>query len=141
MERPMIIKGKSFADDRGSLFFNNDFNASQIKRIYYIENRDTQFIRGWTGHKIEQRWFSAVQGSFTINLIKIDHWEKPSENLPVLKFELNSENLDILHVPPGYASAIQSHHENSRLLVMADYALGEITDDYRFPINHFENLK
>ncbi|MEA1850856.1 MULTISPECIES: WxcM-like domain-containing protein [Chryseobacterium] len=141
MEKPMLIQGKSFADDRGSLFFNNDFNASQIKRIYFIENRDTQFIRGWTGHKTEQRWFSATQGSFTINLIKIDNWEKPSENLPVLKFELNSENLDILHVPPGYASAIQSHHENSRLLVMADYALGEITDDYRFPINYFENLK
>jgi len=31
MEKPMLIQGKSFADDRGSLFFNNDFNASQIK--------------------------------------------------------------------------------------------------------------
>lgn len=141
MEKPMLIQGKSFADDRGSLFFNNDFNASQIKRIYFIENKDTRFIRGWTGHQREQRWFSAAQGSFTINLIKIDNWEKPSENLQVLKFELNSENLDILHVPSGYASAIQSHHENSRLLVMADYALGEIIDDYRFPINYFENLK
>ncbi|MFN4362646.1 WxcM-like domain-containing protein [Chryseobacterium hispalense] len=141
MEKPGIIKGKSFADDRGSLFFNNDFNASQIKRIYYIENKDTQFIRGWTGHKIEQRWFSAVQGSFMIKLIKINDWEKPSENLPVLEFELNSDNLDVLHVPKGYASAIQSRDENSRLLVMADYSLGEIADDYRFPINYFENLK
>ncbi len=141
MEQPTIIKGKSHADNRGSLFFNNDFNASLIKRIYYIENKDTQFIRGWTGHKIEQRWFSAVQGSFTINLIKIDHWEKPSENLPVLKFKLNSEILDILHVPKGYASAIQAKDEKSRLLVMADYSLGEITDDYRFSINYFENLK
>ncbi|MDR6158510.1 dTDP-4-dehydrorhamnose 3,5-epimerase-like enzyme [Chryseobacterium sp. SLBN-27] len=141
MEKPGIIKGKSFADERGSLFFNNDFNASQIKRIYYIENKDTQFIRGWTGHKIEQRWFSAVQGSFMIKLIKINDWEKPSENLPVLEFELNSDNLDVLHVPKGYASAIQSRDENSRLLVMADYSLGEIADDYRFPINYFENLK
>lgn len=141
MEQPTIIKGKSHADNRGSLFFNNDFNASPIKRIYYIENKDTQFIRGWTGHKIEQRWFSATQGSFTIRLIKIDNWQKPSENLPVLEFELNSENIDILHVPKGYASAIQAKDEKSRLLVMADYSLGEITDDYRFPINYFENLK
>ncbi len=138
MEKPGIIKGNSFTDDRGSLFFNNDFNASHIKRIYYIENKDNQFVRGWTGHKIEQRWFSAAQGSFTINLIKIDNWENPFENLPVMKFELNSESL---HVPSGYASAIQSHDENSRLLVMADYSLGEIADDYRFPINYFENLK
>lgn len=141
MEKPKIIKGKSHADDRGSLFFNNDFNASHIKTMYYIENKDTQFIRGWTGHRIEQRWFSAAQGSFIIRLIRIDDWEKPSENLPVLEFELHSDNLDILHVPSGYASAIQANDEKSRLLVMADYALGEITDDYRFPINHFENLK
>lgn len=141
MEKPGIIKGNSFTDERGSLFFNNDFNASTVKRMYYIENKDTQFIRGWTGHKIEQRWFSAVQGSFMIKLIKINDWEKPSENLPVLEFELNSDNLDVLHVPKGYASAIQSRDENSRLLVMADYSLGEIADDYRFPINYFENLK
>lgn len=141
MKKPRIIKGKSHSDERGSLFFNNDFDASHIKRIYYIENKDTQFIRGWTGHKIEQRWFSAAQGSFIIRLIQIDDWETPSEDLQISEFELNSENLDILYVPSGYASAIRANDENSRLLVMADYALGEITDDYRFPINYFENLK
>ncbi|SEV94554.1 WxcM-like, C-terminal [Chryseobacterium wanjuense] len=141
METPQIIKGGKYSDDRGNLFFNNNFNASQIKRIYYIENADTKFVRGWTGHKIEQRWLSASQGSFTIRLIKIDHWEKPSENLPILKFELNSGQLDVLHIPKGYVSAIQSREEKSRLLVMADYFLGEIADDYRFPIDYFENFK
>ena len=35
---PKIISGKSQTDTRGTLFFNNDFDASALKRIYVIEN-------------------------------------------------------------------------------------------------------
>ncbi|WP_027379821.1 WxcM-like domain-containing protein [Chryseobacterium daeguense] len=140
MKTPTIIEGRKYSDERGNLFFNNDFNASGIKRIYCIENLDINYVRGWTGHKIEQRWFSALMGKFTIRLIKIDDWEKPAKNSEILKFELNSDTLNVFHVPSGYATAIQAIEEKSKLLVMADYALGEITDDYRFPIDYFENL-
>jgi dTDP-4-dehydrorhamnose 3,5-epimerase-like enzyme len=99
---PNIIEGKKYSDERGNLFFNNDFDASQVKRIYCIENTETGFIRGWTGHKIEQRWFSAMQGSFIIRLIKIDDWETPSKNCEIETFELSSDTLDILHMPKGY---------------------------------------
>lgn len=109
--------------------------------MYCIENADANFVRGWTGHQIEQRWFSALQGSFIIKLIKIDNWETPSNSSEILNFELSSENLNVLHVPKGYVSAIQSKEKGARLLVMADYLLGEINDDYRFPIDYFENLK
>ncbi len=78
---PQLIKGNSHADDRGVLHFNNDFNAFGVKRIYTIQNRDTEFVRGWQGHKIEQRWFSVVQGSFKIFLIAIDDWNAPSTDL------------------------------------------------------------
>ncbi|HCA07585.1 WxcM-like domain-containing protein [Chryseobacterium sp.] len=140
MEIPKIFEGGKYSDERGSLTFNNNFNASEIKRMYHIENADTEFIRGWTGHKIEQRWFSALQGSFLIRLIKIDDWENPSKELQILRFDLDSDNLNILHIPRGYASAIQAKKDNSKLLVMADYSLGEIHDDHRFPIDYFENL-
>ncbi|MEI7487889.1 MAG: WxcM-like domain-containing protein [Chryseobacterium sp.] len=141
MEMAKILEGGKYSDERGSLFFNNDFNISEIKRMYCIENADEDFVRGWTGHQIEQRWFSALQGSFIIKLIKIDNWETPSNNAEILDFELTSENLNVLHVPKGYVSAIQSKEKGARLLVMADYLLGEINDDYRFPIDYFENLK
>lgn len=141
MEMAKILEGGKYSDERGSLFFNNDFNISEIKRMYCIENADVNFVRGWTGHQIEQRWFSALQGSFIIKLIKIDNWETPSNNAEILDFELSSENLNVLHVPKGYVSAIQSKEKGARLLVMADYLLGEINDDYRFPIDYFENLK
>lgn len=137
---PEIIEGGKHSDDRGSLLYNNSFDVSHVKRMYCIENSNTEFIRGWTGHKVEQRWFSAILGSFIIRLIKIDNWETPSPESEILEFELTSEKLNVLHIPKGYASAIQSKHENAKLLIMADYSLGEIDDDYRFPIDYFKNI-
>lgn len=140
METPEIFEGENYSDERGNLFFNNNFNAFEVKRIYCIENIDTEFIRGWTGHKVEQRWFSAIQGSFVIRLIKIDNWEAPLKESNVLRFKIDSENLSVLHVPKGYATAIQAGEKDSKLLVMADYYLGEIDDDFRFPLDYFVNL-
>ncbi len=118
---PAIIKGGQFQDERGIINFNNDFNALGVKRIYTIENKSTDFIRGWQGHKIEQRWFSAIGGSFKIQLIQIDNWENPSTNLPRFEFILKSESLDFLHIPGGYVTSIQALEENSKLLLFADY--------------------
>ncbi len=134
---PKIIKGDSHTDTRGTLFYNNDFDASQIKRVYVIENATTDIIRGWQGHKVEQRWFSAIKGSFKIQLIEIDHWEQPSKNLEKLTFIVKAEKLDVLHVPQGYVSSIQALEEASKLLVLADYLLGEIKDEYRYEADYF----
>lgn len=140
MDCPKIIDGGKFSDDRGIIFFNNTFNASEIKRIYFIENNDTEFIRGWTGHKIEQRWFTALSGSFIIWLIKVDDWNNPNEDSEILNFELSSEKLDVLHMPKGYVSAIQAAESTSKLLVMVNFSFGEVDDDYRFPIDYFKKL-
>lgn len=134
---PQLIKGNSHADDRGVLHFNNDFNAFGVKRIYTIQNRDTEFVRGWQGHKIEQRWFSAVQGSFKVFLIAIDDWNTPSKDLKQYEFILDAQKMDVLHVPSGYVSSIQSLEKSSKLLLMSDYLLGEINDEYRYDINYF----
>jgi hypothetical protein len=96
--KPKIIEGNSHTDLRGTLFFNNDFNASAIKRIYVIENKSHDFVRGWQGHKIEQRWFTVVKGSFKIRLIKIDNWESPSKDLEIFTFVVNDTKQDVLHV-------------------------------------------
>ena len=133
-----LIKGNIHTDTRGSLFYNNSFDSSAVKRIYYIENLDINVIRGWQGHKIEQRWFSAVQGSFRIKLIELDNWEFPSVSLVSEEILVQSKTLDILHVPKGYISCIQAIEEGSKLLVMGDYLMGEIEDDYRFDLNYFE---
>lgn len=135
---PRIIDGGSHADTRGTVLFNNSFDATTIKRIYLIENKETTFVRGWQGHRIEQRWFSVLQGSFKIKLIAIDNWENPSKGLKPLSFIVNAETLDVLHVPQGYVSSIQALEEGAKLLVMADYLLGVIQDEYRFDIDYFK---
>lgn len=135
---PKIIKGNSFTDERGTLSFNNEFNALPAKRVYFIENNNLDFIRGWQGHKIEQRWFSVVQGSFKICAIEIDDWKQPSKDLKCNEFVLNSEGLDILNVPKGYITSIQALEENSKLMVLSDYSMWEVNDDYRFDINYFK---
>jgi dTDP-4-dehydrorhamnose 3,5-epimerase-like enzyme len=136
--KPKLIIGNSHSDDRGKLFYNNDFDATAIKRIYVIENRSTSFIRAWQGHKIEQRWFSAIGGSFEIKLIAIDNWDKPSLDLRVDSFILNTNSMSVLHIPKGFISSIQALEVSSKLLVMSDYYLGEINDEYRFDVDYFE---
>jgi dTDP-4-dehydrorhamnose 3,5-epimerase-like enzyme len=135
---PKLIHGKSHEDERGTLFYNNDFDASVIKRIYVIENQNTDLVRAWRGHEIEQRWFSPMMGSFKIELIAIDNWDRPARNLERLEFVLDSQKLEILHIPAGYVSSIQSLSEGSKLLVMADYSMGALKDDYRYEVNYFE---
>lgn len=137
--KPNIIKGNCHSDQRGFLFYNNDFDASAIKRIYIIENKTTDFVRGWQGHKIEQRWYSCISGKFKIELVQIDNWENPSKDLKINNFVIESEKLDLLYVPNGYISSIQSLEPNSKLLIMADYLLGELNDEFRFDINYFKN--
>jgi len=135
--KPTLIVGGVHTDVRGTLRCNNAFDASAIKRMIVIENVDTSFVRAWQGHKIEQRWFSAVQGGFTIRLIAPDNWETPFKDAEIETYELDSAKLDILHIPSGYISSIRATAEGSRLLVMSNYAFNEIVDEYRFPVDYF----
>lgn len=135
---PKLISGDCHSDLRGGLYYNNSFDASVIKRIYVIENASNHIIREWQGHKVEQRWFSAIAGSFIVKLVAIDNWDCPSKDLEIFTFEVCSVKLDVLHVPPGYVSSIQSKENGSKLLVMADYHLNELNDEFRLPIDYFK---
>lgn len=135
---PKIINGSSSSDDRGIVSYNNDFDATVIKRLYFIENINTDFIRAWQGHKVEQRWFSVTKGSFQIKLIKIDNWDNPSKELDIISFIIDDKKFDLLYIPQGYVTSIQSLDKGSKLLVMSDYLLKEINDEYRFNVNYFK---
>ena len=138
IELPKIIKGNSFTDIRGTIYFNNSFDTSEIKRMYIIQNSSVNIIRGWQGHKVEQRWFSAVQGEFEIHLIEVDNWETPSKDLQSIKYNLSSDKMNVLHVPPGFVSSIRSKESASKLLAMSNYGIDEIKDEYRFENDYFK---
>jgi len=136
---PKLISGDSFQDHRGEIKYNNEFDVTSVKRMYIIENIDTVFVRGWQGHKIEQRWFTAVAGGFEIELIKIDDWENPSKELEIITFEICNKSADVLHIPQGYISSIRAICKGSKLLAMADYRINEIQDEYKFSSDYFKD--
>ncbi len=140
--KPELIEGSIHKDARGSIAYNNIFSEcltdQGIKKVFTLRNTDTVFVRAWQGHAVEQRWFSALTGKFKVLLIEIDDWENPSPDLPQLEYVLTADQMDILHIPAGYASSIQALDECSVLLVMADYAQGELQDEYRFPPEYFK---
>lgn len=136
------IQGGISLDGRGQIRYVNEFDMSLVKRFYIIKNSDTELIRGWRGHRIERRWFYVLSGSFELNLVKIDDWDEPSVNLPIEKIKLTSDDLQIVYLPMGHASAFRALEENSELLVFADFSLDHAPfDNYIWPIDYFIGLK
>ncbi|PRD46802.1 WxcM-like domain-containing protein [Sphingobacterium haloxyli] len=132
------IIGGIAKDHRGQIRFVNDFDMAQVKRFYIIKNTDTELIRGWRAHRMEQRWFYVLSGTFAVDLIKIDNWENASPDLPVNKLILKADEQQVLHVPIGYGTAFQALEPESELLVFADYGIEHAkNDDYTWPVDYF----
>lgn len=133
-----LIKGGLAKDHRGQIRFVNDFDMSEVKRFYIITNTDTGLVRGWRAHRIEQRWFYVLSGSFALDLIKIDDWDNASADLPIKRKVIKSEDNQVVHVPVGYGTAFQALEEDSELLVFADYGIEHAPmDDYTWPLDYF----
>ncbi len=126
---PRIIKGELFEDLRGKVFSCNKFDMSQVKRIYSIENINNNYVRGWKGHKIETRWFCATKGNIKIDTIPINNLENSNNFKKIETFNLSQDNLNILEVPPGFATSIKQFSNGDRICVFADYYLGESGDE------------
>lgn len=137
---PGLIQGGQHVDHRGILTFLNDFDMSEIKRFYIIQNKDIEVVRAWRAHKIEQRWFYSVAGGFLIRVVKIDSFESPAKDLPVEEYLISADGNQVLHVPVGYATSVQAITNESKLLVFADYAIENAKfDDYLYPQDYFGN--
>lgn len=135
-----LIKGNLFSDNRGSLSFLNEFSLKPIVRFYEITPKDTTIIRAWQAHKKESKWFYCTQGSFIVNLIKLDSFESPSNNLSTFTYKLNASNPQVLFIPGGYANGFKAQSENSKLMVFSDFDLeASKLDDYRFDAHKWTN--
>lgn len=44
IERPIIIQCLNFEDERGSMYFENDFHFEDIKRFYFFRDPDASLI-------------------------------------------------------------------------------------------------
>ncbi|MCL6275541.1 WxcM-like domain-containing protein [Muricauda sp. 2012CJ35-5] len=134
MHNPKIINAETFGDQRGILRSFNHFDMQEVVRFYEIAPADVDMIRGWQAHKLEKKWFYCLEGSFIINLVLIDDFEIPSDDLKSQKFELDTSK-GILCVPQGYATAIKATRNDSRLQIFSNFDLdSSVKDDYRFPL-------
>lgn len=126
---PKIIEGGSFSDHRGTISYVNDFSFKNIERFYIISNSDENPIRAWQGHKLDAKNFYCVEGSFKIHFVKIDNWENPSKDLNIETIIVNASESKILHIPPGYANAIESLETDSKLISFSTLPLSAVSDD------------
>lgn len=137
-----VIQGGVAKDERGQIRFVNEFDMSSVKRFYIIQNANTELIRGWRGHRIEQRWFYVLSGAFGIDIVKIDNWNTPSPDLPVDRKILTGFDMQVLNIPAGYGTAFQALESGSELLVYADYPISHaIHDDYTWALDYFKKSK
>lgn len=136
--KPKIIQGGNFSDHRGTLSYVNDFSFKDIERFYIISNSDTHPVRAWQGHKIDTKKFYCLSGSFRIHYVKIDNWDNPSKDLAIQTVILTVSESKILHIPAGYANAIESLEPDSKLISFSTLPLSNVSeDDVRYDANYW----
>ena len=139
-KEPKIIEGGVFKDERGTLFFVNDFNFLNfnIKRFYIVENSLAKPIRGFHGHFKEEKYVLPVSGSALVVLVKIEDSIQPSKTNNFYRFILSADKPSILYIPGGYANGFKSLEAGTKLMFFSNFSLEESkADDYRFPENYW----
>lgn len=130
---PRLIKGGIHTDSRGQISFVNDMKFDAIERFYIIGNSAENPLRAWQGHKIDNKYFYCIQGTIKVHYVKIDNWESPSKDLKVENVTLSAAESNVLHIPEGYANAIQSLEKGSKLISFSTLPLDRTgEDDVRF---------
>lgn len=130
---PQLIKGGIHTDQRGQISFVNDMKFDTIERFYIISNSAENPLRAWQGHKIDNKYFYCIQGAIRIYFVKVDNWESPSKGLKVESVILSATESNVLHIPEGYANAIESLEMGSKLISFSTLALNRTSeDDVRF---------
>jgi dTDP-4-dehydrorhamnose 3,5-epimerase len=133
-----LIPGGQHADERGTVSFVNEFDFKGVDRFYWVTAGEVNVLRGWVGHRREQKWFTVAQGEVLVAVVRPDDWERPSQDLPVARYLLSAAHPQVLHKPPGHATASVNLNKEAVLLV---FSSGKIeaakSDDFRFPVDYW----
>jgi dTDP-4-dehydrorhamnose 3,5-epimerase len=126
---PKIIQGGNFSDHRGTISYVNDFSFKDIERFYIISNSEENPIRAWQGHKLDAKNFYCLSGSFKVHYVKVDNWENPSKDLTIETVFVSESDSKVIHIPAGYANAIESLENNSKLISFSTLPLSNVSED------------
>jgi dTDP-4-dehydrorhamnose 3,5-epimerase len=138
MKEPTLISGGRATDDRGALGFINNFQLSEFKRFYTVENHENGFVRAWHGHLKEAKAIIVLRGSALVCAVKMTDTTKPSKDEPVKRVVLTSSNTSALFIPAGYANGFKTLTADALVLVFSSTTLDEsLNDDYRFAYDYW----
>jgi dTDP-4-dehydrorhamnose 3,5-epimerase-like enzyme len=136
---PKLIVGARHEDQRGSLLFNNELNILNFRRMYIINNSDSQLFRGWHGHELESKIFITLSGRIRFGAVRVKDWSTPDKSEVPQVAELKADSLDAFFVPGGYANGILSLEPGSQALVISSSTLSDsLVDDYRIESTFWE---
>jgi dTDP-4-dehydrorhamnose 3,5-epimerase-like enzyme len=122
-----LLNGGISVDDRGSVRFVNDFNFSNVKRFYHVENHRQGFIRAWHGHRKEGKYVYVASGTALIGIVDMDTEE-------IQKFVLSSKTPKVLFIPPNKYNGFKNLEDNTSVLFFSTSTLEEsMGDDIRMP--------
>jgi dTDP-4-dehydrorhamnose 3,5-epimerase-like enzyme len=128
-----LISGGVAVDDRGSVRFVNDFDFSDVKRFYQVDNHRAGFIRAWHGHKKEGKYVYVPKGSALIGAVKMEGKEEAR------KYTLSEQHPKILWIPPGYANGFMSLTSDAIIQFFSTSSLEDsLNDDIRFPYDKWD---
>lgn len=130
--KPGIIVGAVHQDERGSLQYVNEELPGNYRRFYVITHPHTQIVRAWQGHKIEEKSFLVLKGTFIIAVVQPQNFENPSASEKPEIFTMKKEDNLFLKVPGGCYTGIKACIPDSELLVLSDSILEHSQkDDFR----------
>ncbi len=135
---PFIIQGAVAVDDRGTVRFVNDFDLSQVKRCYLVDNFSVDMIRAFHGHQREAKYVYVVSGSAIVAAVEMDDVHTPSKTNTVQRFVLSAQKPTVLCIPPGYANGFKPLESGTKIMFFSSAGLKESEgDDYRFPADYW----
>lgn len=136
---PRLLHGGCSIDDRGRVAFVNEFDLSQCRRFYSVENFAAGTVRAWHAHKKERKWVMVTAGAALVCCVPVDDWESPSTDAKIHRFALDASQPAVLEIPPGYANGAMSLQSGTKIVYFSDARLDEsLEDDFRFPARHWD---
>ena len=139
MSEPNLIRGGVAADDRGLVSFVNDFDFSEVRRFYMVQNHRRGFIRAWHAHRHEAKYVLVVRGAALVCAVEIDDWDNPSRDAPVQRHVLSDRSPAVLFIPAGYANGFMSLTDEMQVMFFSTSRLEDsLNDDVRYDSRHWD---
>ena len=141
MDKIKIIKGDLKSDERGNVRFINDFHFEDVKRFYQVENATQDVVRAFHAHMKEGKYVYVASGSILLCAVFLDDVNNPSKENKVEKFILNSNNPEIVYIPPSFANGFKALEPNTKVIFFSTSTLEQsLEDDYRFAPDYWGDV-